>query len=661
MGRRGQDVLLGSMLGLMVGALPGLLAAGAFVTWRLGGDLGELELATFTRLLPGMASLGEWPFKTGALLGLGVAAVSAVAGIALCWRDELSSHGTARWAEPSELHRAGLLARRRAEVRGPIWGKLGRPRSRAPYLSSSAIVHSLVAAPTGAGKGVGIVIPTLLTYSGSTVVLDVKGENHARTARRRRQLGDRVFKFAPYAKDRRSHRYNPFDEVAAAPERRRFAEALRLANSLIEAKGKGTESWVDGAREIFAATAVVAHERGTPTIAAIYDLLTQAGATTALLEGLGAETTSGEARSIFNRFASQPEKVLGSYVSVMFDGGLRLWADPDVRDATSVSDFRIETFRADPASVFLCVGQKDLGVLSPLIRLMFQQMFMILQETDKTEADRFDVLFLLDEFASLGKMEEMGRAITTVRSSGAHLMLIVQSLANLREIYGADGAANFMGNCELQLFMAPTDMDTPRYISEAIGDQTRRARVKSWRQRGWDAVTIQERNEGARLIRPEQIRLLGPEVAVALIRDQNPVRLCKAKYYEDRELARIFTGQDRAQLGEPPVMPMTPLPGEGMDIAKAPPGGDGEPPSSGAVVAATPVLPSPPVPAAAAPDAPPAQTDNAEESEAATGRKLDKLMSDQRGIASEMAEAIRLARGNLRSARDLPPAPDVGP
>jgi type IV secretion system protein VirD4 len=195
----------------------------------------------------------------------------------------------------------------------------------------------------------------------------------------------------------------------------------------------------------------------------------------------------------------------------------------------------------------------------------------LLQETDRTADDKFDVLFLLDEFASLGKMEEMGRAITTVRSSGAHLMLIVQSLANLRETYGADGAANFMGNCELQLFMAATDADTPRYISEAIGDQTRMARVKSWRQRGFDAATIQERQEGIRLIRPEQIRMLGPDAAIALVRDQNPVRLFKARYYEDRALNALFQGQKAgAALEKPPLMPETPLPGAGQPSAAAP-------------------------------------------------------------------------------------------
>ena len=405
-------------------------------------------------------------------------------------------------------------------------------------------------------------IPTLLTYTGSTVVLDVKGENYEKTARRRQQLGDNVFRFAPYAKDRRSHRYNPFDELAAAPERRRYSEALRLANSLVEARGRGTESWVEGAREIFAATAVVALEHKAPTIAAVYDLLTQPGSPADLLAGLAEATASGEARSIFNRFGGLPEKVLGSYMSVLFDGGLRLWADPDVRDATAASDFEITRLRSDPGSVFICVSQKDLSVLAPLIRLMFQQMFTLLQETDRTEADTFDVLFLLDEFASLGKMEEMGRAITTVRSSGAHLMLIIQSLPNLREIYGSDGAANFMGNCELQLFMAPTDVDTPRYISEAIGDQTRMVRVRSWRQRGFDAASIQERQEGIRLIRPEQIRLLGPDAAIALIRDRNPVRLDKVRYYEDRHLKQVFDGQKHEAAGKDvPLMPKTPLPG----------------------------------------------------------------------------------------------------
>jgi len=98
--------------------------------------------------------------------------------------------------------------------------------------------------------------------------------------------------------------------------------------------------------------------------------------------------------------------------------------------------------------------------------------------------------------------------------------------------------------------------------TEGIGDQTRAVRVKSWRQRGWDAASIQERQEGTRLIRPEQIRMLGPDVAIALVRDQNPVWLFKARYYEDRALSQLFNGQHTGSaLKEPAVMPEAPLPG----------------------------------------------------------------------------------------------------
>lgn len=116
-----------------------------------------------------------------------------------------------------------------------------------------------------------------------------------------------------------------------------------------------------------------------------------------------------------------------------------------------------------------------------------------------------------------------------------------------------------MGNCELQLFMAPTDVDTPRYISEAIGDQTRAVRVKSWRQRGWARRRSRSGAGGVRLIRPEQIRMLGLDAAIALVRDQNPVWVEKVRYYEDRVLKALYERQsclghqqELAELAEAP-------------------------------------------------------------------------------------------------------------
>lgn len=187
-------------------------------------------------------------------------------------------------------------------------------------------------------------------------------------------------------------------------------------------------------------------------MAAVYDLLSMPTAkSNELFAMLSAMTKSGEARSVFDRYAGMEPKIVGIYLSILQDSGLRLWADADVRDVTAVSDFDVSTFRSDPASLYLRVTQRDIDRLGPLLRLLLQQMFTVLQETPKGAKDHFDVLFVLDEFASLGKMEELSRAITTLRSSGAHLMIVVQSLANLTGPYGREGAGNFMTNCQLQL------------------------------------------------------------------------------------------------------------------------------------------------------------------------------------------------------------------
>ena len=128
-------------------------------------------------------------------------------------------------------------------------------------------------------------------------------------------------------------------------------------------------------------------------------------------------------------------------------------------------------------------------------------------------------------------------------------MIVAQSLANLRSAYGPDGAQNFLANCRLQLFMAPADSDTPDYVSKAIGDFTRKSRSKSWTMGQIGKSNIQERDEGARLLRPEELRGLSNDDCVLLIQDSNPVLAQKVRYFEDRVLNPIFEGQ----VGEYPL------------------------------------------------------------------------------------------------------------
>lgn len=547
-----REISFFGLFGLVLGVVPGMIAASAYATWLTGGDLTGIDPFTILAFSP--LETGSWgePFQTSALIGAGVVLTFALAAVALGVKPKLTSHGSAKWADERELKRANMLTSAEA-TNGPLFAKLGGPSSRQPFVTSLAHPHSLIAAPTGSGKGVGIVIPTLLTYVGSTIVLDVKGENFEKTARQRRQMGDRIFKFAPYDEEGRTHRYNPLDEVLRAQPNRRYTAARRLAAALIIAKSKGAEGFLESAREIFAAGVILAIERDRPTIAEVYDLLAQDGHAFEMFETLAEEARSPEAKKIFTRMAGQDGRILSSYLSVLADGGLALWNDPAVRDATALSDFDLSDLRRDPASIYIVVSPNDLVPLSPLVRLLFQQAVAVLQRREPTKDEKFPVLFLLDEFVSLGRMDALGTGITTLRSYGGRIMIIAQSLASLRDLYGADGASNFLANCGVQLYMAPADGETPEYISRAIGEYTRKSRTKSWNMNELTGANIQERQEGARLIRPEELRNLSTDELVMLVQNQNPVRTRKIRYYEDRSLKPIFEGQ-KGDLPLPPAL-----------------------------------------------------------------------------------------------------------
>lgn len=571
--------------GLVLGALLGVVAASGYVTWQTGGDLANVEILRVFEFAPWARGYFGEPFRMALYIGLGVMAALTALVPAIGFKKPLSSHGTARWSTKQDLKRADLLATT-ANILGPIYGKLGGPSSRAEFLSTrpgaDEIPHSLITAPTGSGKGIGIVVPTLLTYKGSVFCLDVKGENYELTARRREELGDRVFKFAPYDEHGQTHRYNPLMYVVAARDRRRFTEARRLAASLIIAKGNG-EGFLEGSRDVFAAGAILAIQRGTPTIAAVYDAFyATPGEAADVFRRLAAEVDSIEAKTIFNRMAGMESRILSSYLSVLSDGGLGLWADPAVRETTEVSDFGIHDMRRDPASIFIIVSPNDLVPLAPLIRLMFQQTIAMLQSSMPQKDEKFPVLLLLDEFVSLGRMDVLATAITTLRGFGGRVMLVVQSIASLRDLYGKEGASGFLANCRLQLFMAPADEDTPEYISRSIGDFTRKSRSKSWRSNEF-SNNWQEREEGSRLLRAEQVRMLPKNKIVVLVQGMPPITADRVEYYRDRFLKKIFDAQ-KGPHPQPPSLYNDPPPA--LDGSAVTP--DDPPPTPPAAIALDP-------------------------------------------------------------------------
>ncbi|CAK11600.1 type IV secretion system ATPase VirD4 [Rhizobium leguminosarum] len=530
----------------------GLLFASIYASFCRHGisreTINRFDIFSFWYETPLYVGYATPVFLRGLTIAVSTAVITTMVG-AIVILKKRNYHGTARWATRQELQRAGYIRRFR-NITGPIFGKTVGPRWPGRYLTNGEQPHSLVVAPTRAGKGVGVVIPTLLTFNGSILALDVKGELFELTSRARMARGDRVFKFAPLDSAGRTHSYNPVLDIVNMPPERRFSETRRLAVNLIVAKGKGSEGFIEGARDLFIAGILACIERGTPTIGAVYDLFTQPGEKYKLFAQLAEETQNQEAQRIFDNMAGNDTKILTSYTSVLGDGGLNLWADPLIKAATTKSDFSIYDLRRDPTSIFLCVSPNDLEVIAPLIRLFFQQVVSILQRTLPKKDEIFEVLFLLDEFKHLGKLEAIETAVTTIAGYKGRFMFIIQSLSALTGAYEESGKENFLSNTGIQIFMATADDETPNYISKAIGDYTFRARSTSFSQRNIFDTNIQLSDQGAPLLRSEQVRLIDDDMEIVLIKGQPPLRLKKVKYYSDRVLKRIFDNQSGA-LPEP--------------------------------------------------------------------------------------------------------------
>lgn len=546
MGETATHNLISILFAFVMSLAVGLLLGSLYVTLKVQGFNHEA--------LTGFNFLALWfesPFYRGYATevfyhGIALVAASAVIGpiaaaIILSIKQN-AHHGTARWANRSELKRSGYI-QRYPNITGPIFGKTAGPRFPGLYLTNGEQPHSLVVAPTRAGKGVGVVVPTLLTFNGSVLALDVKGELFELTSRARQNRGDRVFKFAPLDRAGRTHSYNPVLDIVSMPPDRQFSETRRLAVNLIAPKGKGSEGFIEGARDLFVAGILACIERGTPTIGAVYDLFAQPGEKYKLFAQLAEETQNLEAQRIFDNMAGNDTKILTSYTSVLGDGGLNLWADPLIKAATTTSDFSIYDLRRDPTSIFLCVSPNDLEVIAPLVRLFFQQIVSILQRTLPTEDETFEVLFLLDEFKHLGKLEAIETAVTTMAGYKGRFMFIIQSLSALTGAYEAAGKENFLSNTGVQVFMATADDETPNYISKAIGDYTYKARSRSYSHQHMFDTNIQISDQGAPLLRPEQVRLIDDDSEIVLIKGKPPLMLKKVRYYSDRVLKRIFESQ----------------------------------------------------------------------------------------------------------------------
>jgi type IV secretion system protein VirD4 len=477
-----------------------------------------------------------------------VGAVFALVGpLALLARRDHAYFGNARFARSHEVRAAGLKA-----DEGLIMGRQG-----SKLLRDDGSMHLLTIAPTGGGKGVGVVLPNCLTWPGSALVMDIKYENFELTSGYRAQH-QFVYRFSPADPEVRSHRYNPFDAVRPGIAHR-VSDLQRLASILVPNPGGSRDAfWQQEARSLFVGLALYILDTDVPhTLGQLYRTLMAEQSLSDIVRHLLRTRTDLDpvCRAALGSFANKADKEQSGVRSTL-TAALNLWANPVIDAATSESDFDLGDLRRKPITVYVAVSLDQLPSLAPLLSLFFQQAMAILAQARPGPDEPHQVLFLLDEFASLGRMDVLKDSLAFLRGFAVRICTILQGLGQLDDIYGRAGRESILQNSGLQLLYTANDDTTAEYASERCGTKTIQTMSRNVSTDGRSSRTYSY--TGRKLMLSEEVRQLGTEEALLFKEAMRPARVAKVRHYKDRRFRkRLLPPVEVPQMELKPMDPPT--------------------------------------------------------------------------------------------------------
>jgi len=484
--------------------------------------------------------------KAAGCIGFGLPACAALALLVPVLRPARRSlHGDAHFAGVGDLARRGLL---RAAADGIV---VGRRRRRLLRLSGQQSV--VLAAPTRSGKGVGIVIPNLLEYGESVVVLDIKQENFDLTSGWRARQGQAVYLFNPFAEDRRTHRWNPLRYVSDDPAFR-TSDLMAIAALLYPDGADEQKFWVSHARSAFLAFALYLFDNrddalrsgfpvdaGAPTLGALWRLSTGDGSESrAHVQRLASSAfLCAHARAAFANLLALADETFASVLGSLREP-LNGWINPVLDAATSGDDFLLTDLRRRRMTIYVGIQPNKLAESRLLLNLFFSQLINLntreLPRSDPTL--KHQCLLLMDEFTAIGKLDILPTAIAFMGGYNLRLLPVIQSMAQLDATYGKDAARTLLTNHALQVLFAPREQRDANDYSEMLGTTTvRRQNVTRGRE-----VSRSETLERRALMLPQELKALGENCQVLLCEGlAHPVLCDKIRYYRERRFrARLL-------------------------------------------------------------------------------------------------------------------------
>ena len=435
-------------------------------------------------------------------------------------------YGSADWASQTDIERANLRAKH-----GLLLGK-----DDIGYFVADGFQHSLLFAPTGSGKGVGFVIPNLLFWDHSVVVHDIKLENHMLASGWRAKMGQNVYVWEPSNPDGVTHCYNPIDWVSSKPGQM-VDDVQKISNLIMPEK----DFWNNEARSLF--LGVVLYLLADPTKTKSFGQVVRTMRSddvvynlAVVLDTLG-DAIHPVAYMNIAAFLQKADKERSGVISTM-NSSLELWANPLIDAATASSDFNVMEFKKIKTTVFVGLTPDNIQRLQRLMQIFYQQATEFLSRKIPNEKEEpYGVMFLMDEFPTLGKMEQFKAGIAYFRGYRVRLFLIIQDTQQLKGTYEEAGMNSFLSNSTFRITFAANNYETANLISQLCGNKT--VEQTSFNKPLFFDLNISTRTQSVSkvqraLLLPQEVIQLPRDDQIILIESFPPIRSKKIKYFEDK-------------------------------------------------------------------------------------------------------------------------------
>ncbi len=434
-------------------------------------------------------------------------------------------HGDAKWASDSDVGRAGLRSKA-----GMLLGM-----DDDGYFVSAGYQHALLFAPTGSGKGVGFVIPNLLFWQESCVVHDIKLENHDITSGWRASIGQKCYVWAPADPDGNTHCYNPIDWVSTKAGQM-VDDVQKIANLLLPKQ----DFWENEARSLFVGVVLylIADPNKIKSFGEVVRTLRSDDVVynlAVVLDTLGKQIHPVSYMNLA-AFLQKADKERSGVISTL-NSSLELWANPLIDTATATSDFNVQMFKKEKTTVYVGLTPDNLKRLQPLMQIFYQQSTEFLSRKLPGKDEPYGVMFILDEFPTLGKMDPFMSGIAYFRGYHVRLFLIIQDTQQLKGIYEESGMNSFLSNATFRITFAANNVDTANLISQLCGNKT-------VQQESYNKPKFFDLNPASRSVNISEVQraLLLPQEVIGLPRDEQilliesfpPIKSKKIMYYADK-------------------------------------------------------------------------------------------------------------------------------